>query len=503
MKRIVIVLLVLMLLPIGCITPQQTAETETPAPTDAPTAVPETPAPTATPEPTEEPEPQPPYVDARKPYTYIMTEERDLKWEEDIVYFANTFLDPYHGHPLLSDRMTPTLSYNDLVVRYGSSGTQNFFDPALKAEFIDRVNALILSIPELSDNEIMIKLIETVAILHDLHSGFGGTIYPFDACLPFFVQPFVSDEGTVCVIDETFSAQKSLLGMQLLNINGVPVEEILDRLRPLVSYENEAAFRSLAMSWSCIANADLLRYIGVIGESDYVSITVRDRNGTVNDYDIPVYKIDDFVLINGFVSYNSGTGTEESDVGRSLMYSNPAKDVWHCLLNDGKALYIRVNTCKVDDTITKAFDAAITAGKEAGSLEKIILDFRSNTGGYPDLSGNFLPLATFLSESGAEVFILIDGGSYPAAIALPSVLRRRVEGAKIVGSLGGQPTAFFVGGQFKLPNSGFIGQCSSVWDDFWPGNTDEALTPDVIVENTLEDFLNGCDSVLKYILQSN
>ncbi|MBR3037849.1 MAG: hypothetical protein IKI52_04025, partial [Clostridia bacterium] len=70
MKRIVIVLLVLMLLPIGCITPQQTAETETPAPTDAPTAVPETPAPTATPEPTEEPEPQPPYVDARKPYTY-------------------------------------------------------------------------------------------------------------------------------------------------------------------------------------------------------------------------------------------------------------------------------------------------------------------------------------------------------------------------------------------------------------------------------------------------
>ncbi|MBR0435887.1 MAG: hypothetical protein IJK12_01430, partial [Clostridia bacterium] len=60
MKRIVIVLLVLTLLPIGCITPQQTAETETPAPT----AVPETPAPTATPEPTEEPEPQPPYVDA-------------------------------------------------------------------------------------------------------------------------------------------------------------------------------------------------------------------------------------------------------------------------------------------------------------------------------------------------------------------------------------------------------------------------------------------------------
>ena len=45
MKRIVIFLLVLMLLPIGCITPQQTVEAATPAPT----AVPQTPAPTPEP----------------------------------------------------------------------------------------------------------------------------------------------------------------------------------------------------------------------------------------------------------------------------------------------------------------------------------------------------------------------------------------------------------------------------------------------------------------------
>lgn len=65
MKKLLIFILVLMLLPTGCQT-QQTVEAETPAPT-------------ATPEPTEEPAKEPPYVDARKPYTYIMTDERDRK----------------------------------------------------------------------------------------------------------------------------------------------------------------------------------------------------------------------------------------------------------------------------------------------------------------------------------------------------------------------------------------------------------------------------------------
>lgn len=489
MRGIAILLVALMLL-MGCQTPPpQAAKAETPAPT----AVPVTPAPT------EAPGPQPPYVDARMPYTYIMTDERDRKWEEDIVYFANTFLDPYHGHPLLSDRMTTTVVYNDPVVRYGTSGTRNFFDPALKAQFIDRVNGLILSIPELTDTEIRLKLIEAVAMLHDLHSGISGM--PFNALLPISVLATASDEGTVYMIDRTFSPHTSLLGMQLLAIDDVPVEEILERLHPLLFYENEAAFRHMALLWRVFSNVDILRYVGVMGESDHASITVRDMDGTVSNVDVPV--TDDPALSEKISIYDSGTGAQESDVDRYLGLRHPEEDVWHRLLNDGKALYIRVNTCWVEDSIAKEFDAAIADGRKADSLEKIIVAFRSNAGGDPDLAGNFLPLSNNLSESGAQIYILIDGGSYSAAIALPSGLRRRVEGAQLVGSLGGQPTAFFVHGTFKLPNSGIEGGCSSIWEAFWPGNMDEALTPDVIVEETLEGFLNGYDSVLKYILQPN
>ena len=59
---------------------------------------------------TKEEEPSPTLLDERpytgdgSTYTYITTEGRDREWEEDIVYFANTFLDTYTGHPKLVDR---------------------------------------------------------------------------------------------------------------------------------------------------------------------------------------------------------------------------------------------------------------------------------------------------------------------------------------------------------------------------------------------------------------
>ena len=48
-----------------------------------------TPAPEFTPTLAPTPVPEPPYKGDGSKYTYIMTDERDRKWEEDIVFFAN------------------------------------------------------------------------------------------------------------------------------------------------------------------------------------------------------------------------------------------------------------------------------------------------------------------------------------------------------------------------------------------------------------------------------
>ena len=105
-----------------------------------------------------------------------------------------------------------------------------------------------------------------------------------------------------------------------------------------------------------------------------------------------------------------------------------------------------------------------------------------------------------LDKCEAQIYILIDNNSFSAAIGIPAVLRRRLEGATLIGAAGGQQPRFFRGESFSLPYSQIYCQCSSELIDFWPNYENETLTPDLIVRQTYEDFLNGYDSVLKYIL---
>lgn len=500
MKRISALVLILLFLLTGCIT-NPVVESEVPASvealmTEAPT---EAPTPTPSPEPTPTPIPEAPYIDARKPYSYIWQNERDRKWEEDFVYLANTFLDPYNGHPLLSDRMCTVLSFEDLVVRYAKQDTENFFDAELKARFIDRINEMIVSVPDRTDDELSFGILETVSMLHDLHSY---VVLQQREILPIRVVSAMTEEGTVIMIESGADLLSSVFGMQLVAINDVPTEEIIERIRPLISVENEYAFLNSALERGYFRNCELLRYIGVIGDERTVQITARDADGKEKKVNIVPWSASDTKRWNNnYDWYISDEGHEWDDNGRYIRDLDTSIEIWAGFLAEGEALYFRVNSCAVSSSFEDTFTDAFEAAKQIGKLKKVIIDFRNNTGGYPDLDGSFLPLVRLLKEADAQTYILVDGGSFSAAIGLPSVLRRRVTNAKLVGTPGGQPPRFFVGNTITLPNSGITVGCSSKLYDFWPGYEGDALMPDVTVYETIDDFLNGYDSVLKYILE--
>ncbi|MBR2643909.1 MAG: hypothetical protein IKD54_01300 [Clostridia bacterium] len=500
MKRIVIVLLVLMLLPIGCIAPQQTAETETPAPTDAPTAVPETPAPTATPEPTEEPEPQPPYVDARKPYTCIMTDERDRKWEEDVVFFADTYLDPYHGHALITDRIQTTAVYDSLMLRLPSSGSQKFFDPALKARFIEKINELILSIPERTDDEIVFGIWEAAALLKDLHAYVGMTEAAERENLPFLVMPIQSEDGLACVIDACKKEYaEQLLGRRLIAINGFTLAEMREKLKAIIHYETDTALDSTVTGYrNCtLMSCAILRYIGVMDAKNTVRLTVLSRDGERSEVEIES-------LTEGFNAslqfYRPEASAGDADI--RLAESDRTVAAWYRLLQDGEALYLRINQCNADDAFGMMLDDAFEQAKATGKLKKVIIDVRGNPGGYPDLGGNYLKMVDCLNGTGVQVYVLINNESYSGAIALPCMLCRRADRVQMVGTPGGQPVRFFYGRVYELPNSSILFKCSRTYADYWPEYGDGPLMPEVLVDETWDDYLNGVDSVLKYVLDT-
>ena len=141
------------------------------------------------------PAPETPYRGDGSKYTYSMTDERDRKWEEDIVAFADFYLNYLHGHPRLTDRTIPVqeLRYASGKLDSQSRGQNNtnFLDAALRERFIAEVNDLIRSIPALSDREIAISLQRIVASLYDAHSlvGFRWTAFWASSPVPCIRKP--------------------------------------------------------------------------------------------------------------------------------------------------------------------------------------------------------------------------------------------------------------------------------------------------------------------------
>ena len=482
MKKAVILLLLLALVFTGC-TPQVTPE-----PTQAPATEA---ALTEAPAPSEAPEVMAPYAGARKKYTYIWENERDRKWEEDIVAFADLFLDPYRGHPLLSDRVISSEAYNDLVLRYSSASLVSFFEPELKDEFMARVNELILAIPELTDLEICFALKETVALLNDEHS----TITFSDAKY-FPLELFSMMRGDTCeaVIVSAPESEKDIIGCIVTAINGVPLEEIAQRIHPLLPCENEAGYIALTYDYYMTA-CPYLRYAGALGEEDEAEFSLIDPEGNELSRRLTARAHEE--LWEDSVDFE----TEREDDPVFLRFSNNDDIAWYKMLMDGEVLYFRVTTCMVDESFGDVVAAAFAEAAETGKLKKVIVDFRDNGGGYIDLDGNFLPLANAMRDSGAELYVLIDGFSFSAAVAIPAMLKRRVEGVTLVGADARQPVRFFFNPiTEELPNFGICCWCANIYGDFWPDYGDEPLAPDIVVRQTYDDFLNGIDSVLHYIL---
>ncbi len=471
MKRLLVCILLLLLLPIGCAGNQNADNTTSAGP----------------------------YIDTGSDYTYVMEDWRDRKWEIDIVSFANAYLDPDHGHPQLTDRWTMWYYFNDTNMQYAQSDLVNYFDPELKARFIDKINSLILSIPELSDDEINFGLMESAAMLHDLHS-YVSLSMP-DEVLPFDVMPVDYNGETFGMIWGGSSDVSELIGKLLIAINDIPLDEVRERIRPIIGYENEASFEALSYSYSYLMNWDVLRYIGVMDEGHFAWITVRDFDGTERKYQITSESYADTWSEDYLVEYykNANMFTDAGIYQKDL---NDQNNVWYHLMKQGEVLYIRFTSCIVDESVGEVFDDAFQAADANEKCQTVILDFRVNSGGYSDLSGNFVKLAEYLETCEAQVFILIDNNSFSAAIGIPAVLRRRLKDATLIGSAGGQQPRFFRGESFSLPYSQIYCQCSSELVDFWPNYENETLTPDLIVRQTYEDYLNGYDSVLKYILAS-
>ncbi len=154
------------------------------------------------------------------------------------------------------------------------------------------------------------------------------------------------------------------------------------------------------------------------------------------------------------------------------------------------------------------YDMFDKIGDENKPIESIIVDYRQNGGGRPDLASALITRLNKYDDS-VKKYILISEVTYSAGIVSAACLRRGVSNAILVGSPGGAPATMFTAikgrtdnnNRLKLPHlNTYFGAGKNLAVDCWPGYEEYTLMPDEVIYQTYEDYLNGVDTVLKALL---
>ncbi len=436
----------------------------------------------------------PGYTGTMENYEYYHTEERDQKWEEDVLYIADKFLTL---HPYLADRDRKTKYIVDFNGAYDVEYSDIHYNEALRSQFISEINQLIPEISSMRDGEIKYACSRIVAQIGCAHSVVAVGAEGF---LPFVLEPIECEDGyAMCTVwaEESYA---DLLGSKFVSVNGIPVEEIVARLSEYIEHENEhwlLHYISTYDYFSFLCERLALTVVGVATPDDTSAEVGFEQNGEVRT-----------VMVNYLLpeEFRDAEYVCHDMVGSdSMRFRHYDQNYWIEVVEDGAEPYVYARFLSTYEEknypINNFLQDIINALNSREEPMKLILDFRHNGGGSILSSA----MATFIRSVNRTqtdgIYCLIDGGSFSAGVMIPYSLSKTVEDLVLVGSPTGQAVNHTATGmEFHTPNYGvyFAVSDSFIYTD--PENTDDALYPDITVYQTLEDYQNHVDTVLEYVL---
>lgn len=448
-------------------------------------------------------------------YEFHWHEGRDRAWEEDIIHFASIFTST---HSLLGIRpsmiMTPESLISELTPSYidgeryyrhtisiDAIETRLLSDAYLRADFLEMINDLLIRIPELEDYEIIMGLYRSIANLPDDHTHIRVSS---EMTLPFFVKLHFDAQYSEASfqyprlhIRQVYSGVDRLMNTRILYINGVDIDEVIGRLRPLVTAGNDTVLLNRIGGFlQLLTSRDVLRYIAVVNTEKVVPITVRDASGDVFTIDVP--------FLNPLHDYE--WSFHEVNIESLFFMPRPGEFFWYKYFPEESIMYARVSTFleRADLHSTQFWREMRNQIVQQSGVGTFVLDLRGNPGGRP-LDG-IVSLFQWARIEGnrellGDMYVAIDFGSASQSVVQAFLFSNYVDNVTLIGSPAGATLNIFAGGTHTLPNSGlrfFVSDNLMLLDPYTETNK---LYPDIFIYNTLEDFLNNHDAVFHEIRQ--
>lgn len=375
----------------------------------------------------------------------------------------------------------------DFLVRELPSRHPNLFTRVTRDQWLASAADLRSRIPDLLDYQVQAGLARLTADGADAHTSMSPI--PLTGARNVPMQMYWFDDGLF--VTHANSGLTRTLGKRVVRIGGMPIAEALDKVKTVISYENDQWVKQESVRY--LRSADVLHATGVSDSNERVAFTFAEPDGT--EFGGTIAAVDAGMIPARHLARPLNPLSER----------NPHLNYWFDYLPDRRALYIKYNRCAESLQLSMAeFTRQVAAFVESNPIEALILDLRNNSGGN---SAVIQPLSQALTQASIRgtlplarpPFIIIGRQTFSSGML--NALDFKFAGATLLGEpTGGKPYGYGEVRTFTLPNSGLVVQYSTRL--FRNGSPDDPyLRPDVTVPVTSAAYFTEKDEFLEAALQ--
>ncbi len=366
-------------------------------------------------------------------------------------------------------------------------------------DFDAEVDKLHKAIPALKEHEILAGFARIVSSFKYGHTDIGWRESPVKyhvAPLSFY---WFSDGVYVEGADKKY---EKVIGAKLLKVEGMPVMQALEKIKPLVPAENEQYFKAHGMDYLAIPEA---LHAQKITASLKNAITYTfEKNGETFEQSIPA--VDAFRLPRRYGFVNPGAewaGIRNQDITPHYL-KNLDKIYYYEYLPESKTVYVRHSQIQDDpQEAIPAFYKKVFEFIETNDVERLVLDVRLNGGG-----NNYKnkPIVTGIIESKkvnkpGKLFVIIGRRTFSACQNLVNELSNYTN-ALFVGEPTSENINFYGDNRrVELPKSKTpVFLSFAWWQDKPQWENAPWLAPQLAVDMSFEEYKSNKDPMLEACL---
>ena len=279
-------------------------------------------------------------------------------------------------------------------------------------------------------------------------------------------------------------AAGDLVGARVTAVGGIPIEQVLEQVAPLVPHDNETTGVELFRAMYLL-NEDVLDGLGIAPQFDF----------TLADGD-EVERTPAAVSAGAYSQAFHGLGTRMWPNGTAHLRDRHAA-TRVSLLSNRRVVYLAYNTTTVE---TYRLAGRVTRLASKPKVRRVVVDLRNNLGGdnhtYPPLIAALRRLA---HKQHKRIVVLAGRATFSAAANFMADLEKAARYLLVGEDSGGAPNLYGDVTPLDLPETGLRIEVAAIW---WVksklGENDPRVTfhPDVVVPPTAKSWFAGRDVAL-------